>query len=75
MRRVATDADLRASLGRAGQEYWQREHSLERMVEDYEQVIQRACEVPEVSGMRTPRETGEGKLEALLAPFGVEKPW
>jgi glycosyltransferase involved in cell wall biosynthesis len=75
MRRLATDADLRASLGRAGQEYWQREHSLERMVEDYERVIQRACEVPEVSGMRTPRETGEGKLEALLAPFGVEKPW
>jgi hypothetical protein len=75
MRRLATDADLRASLGHGGQEYWQREHSLERMVEDYERAIQTACEVREVSGTQGPRETGEEKLEALLAPFGVAKPW
>ena len=75
MRRLATDADLRATLGRAGQDYWQREHSPEQMVQDYERVIQRACDVPEPSTARAPQETGEGKLEALLAPFGVEKPW
>ena len=74
MRRLATDADLRATLGRAGQEYWQREHSLERMVEDYERVMRRACEVRE-SGEVQAQETGESKLKALLEPFGVTSPW
>jgi glycosyltransferase involved in cell wall biosynthesis len=75
MRRLATDADLRASLGRAGQEYWHREHSVERMVEDYERVIRRAGEAREVAAVPESQQTGEGKLEALLAPFGVAKPW
>ena len=74
MRRLATDADLRASLGRAGQPYWQREHSLDAMVEDYERVMR---------GVRQAREgremadvpTGEEKLTSLLAPFGVQRPW
>ena len=75
MRRLATDADLRASLGRAGQDYWTREHSPERMAEDYERVIQQACAVRDGTGVRDAQENGEGKLEALLAPFGVRKPW
>jgi glycosyltransferase involved in cell wall biosynthesis len=76
MRRLATDAELRAQLGRAGQEYWQREHSLERMVEDYERAIHQACDVPEAtSSMHGTQEAGEGTLEALLAPFGVKRPW
>ena len=72
MRRLATDADLRATLGRAGQEYWQREHSLERMVEDYERVIAAA---PEVRPTPRAHEAGDEKLEALLAPLGVPRPW
>jgi glycosyltransferase involved in cell wall biosynthesis len=76
MRRLATDPGLRTTLGRAGQQYWQREHSLERMVEDYERAIHRAREAPEESdGVQCRHEAGEEKLEALLAPFGVRKPW
>ena len=63
-----------ATLGRAGQEYWQREHSLERMVEDYERVMRRACEVRESEEVQA-QETGKGKLKALLEPFGVTSPW
>lgn len=76
MRRLATDAELRATLGRAGQDYWQREHSLERMVEDYERVIRQGCDMAEPRAAADgTHETGESKLEALLAPFGVAKPW
>ena len=72
MRRLATDADLRATLGRAGQEFWGHEHSLERMVEDYERVI---GAVPEITPTPYVHEAGDETLEALLAPFGVAKPW
>jgi glycosyltransferase involved in cell wall biosynthesis len=82
MKRLAVDADLRAQLGRAGQAWWQREHSLEAMVEDYEKVlkvlgVQQVPEglVPEV--LEVPahlRVTGDEKLRDLLAPFGVESP-
>ena len=39
MRRLATDAELRARLGSAGQRYWRREHSLAAMLEDYRRVL------------------------------------
>ena len=42
MARLAADADLRRSLGTAARAYWEREHTVERMVEDYERVMQRA---------------------------------
>ena len=46
MRRLATDPRLRASLGAAGQRYWEREHSMPRMVEDYERVMAEAAALP-----------------------------
>ena len=46
MRRLAQDAELRERLGRAGQAWWQREHSLEAMVEDYERVVLEVLKVP-----------------------------
>ncbi len=72
MRRLATEAELRATLGRAGPKYWQREHSLERMVEDYERAM---AATPDVRPTPRAHEAGDEKLEALLAPFGVPKPW
>jgi glycosyltransferase involved in cell wall biosynthesis len=42
MRRLAQDADLRAQLGRAAREYWQREHTIEAMADDYDRVMREA---------------------------------
>jgi len=43
MRRLATDAGLRAAVGRGGRRYWEAEHTVERMVDDYRRVIDRAA--------------------------------
>jgi hypothetical protein len=42
MSRLAVDAELRSTVGRAGRAYWEREHTVARMVEDYERVMTRA---------------------------------
>ena len=46
MRRLGTDGDLRTRIGAAARRWWEREHTVERMVADYERVIARAIEVP-----------------------------
>jgi glycosyltransferase involved in cell wall biosynthesis len=46
MRRLARDATLRAAVGVAGRTYWSTEHTVPRMVEDYERVIARAAALP-----------------------------
>jgi glycosyltransferase involved in cell wall biosynthesis len=46
MRRLATDAALRASLGRGARRYWEAEHTVARMIEDYRRVIDRAAALP-----------------------------
>ena len=73
MRRLATDAELRQRLGRAAAAYWRREHSMERMVEDYGRVLDCAVGAP----LPTPdlpahlRANTTGHLHELLAPFGL----
>ena len=78
MRRLAADPELRERLGRAGQVWWQREHSLEAMVGDYERVVSEVLEVrgvPEVPGLPAHlRPDGDAKLRELLAPFDIESP-
>jgi glycosyltransferase involved in cell wall biosynthesis len=46
MRRLASDATLRAKVGAAGLRYWEREHSMPRMIEDYRRVIAAAAARP-----------------------------
>ena len=73
MRRLATDAPLRARLGRAAAAYWQREHSMERMLADYRAVIDRTLARP----IPSPRagwplhltDRGRRRLDQLLADF------
>jgi glycosyltransferase involved in cell wall biosynthesis len=75
MRRLATDPALRASLGAAGQRYWDREHSLPRMVDDYERALALAASVP------TPRvplpehlvTDGDRLLKEVLGGFGIDR--
>jgi glycosyltransferase involved in cell wall biosynthesis len=76
MRRLASDADLRARLGAAGRAYWQREHSQARMIDDYRVLLAAAAASP-VPHPPLPRHLlndGDGLLNALLANLGVASP-
>ena len=81
MRRLATDASVREQLGRAGQAYWQREHSIDVMVDDYVRIIEDAVSRPAGTPLDSPdvpahlHDTGERRLRALLEPFGIGDPF
>ena len=76
MRRLASDSALREQLGRAAREWWQREHSIEAMADDYERVMRQAAARPDplVDLPAHMRNRGDAKLRALLEPFGVPDP-
>ena len=78
MRRLAADPQLRAELGASGQAWWQREHSLEAMVEDYERLFHELRAVPATPAPPDLPEhlqaTGGQKLRQLLEPFDLESP-
>ena len=88
MRRLALDPALRASLGRAARTYWEREHSLDAMTDDYEKLLRLAhpAHLEHPAHLAHPahhahlahpthlRTSGDEKLRALLAPFGIESP-
>ncbi len=77
MRRLATDGELRASLGAAGRRYWEREHSMPRMLEDYERIL------ADAAGRPAPRVTlpehlvtnGDRLLKQVLGEFSVGAVW
>ncbi len=77
MRRLATDGELRASLGAAGRRYWEREHSMPRMLEDYERIL------ADAAGRPAPRVTlpehlvtnGDRLLKQVLGAFSVDAVW
>jgi hypothetical protein len=46
MRRLATDAALRDQLGRRARAWWEREHTVDRMITDYERAMARAVTLP-----------------------------
>jgi glycosyltransferase involved in cell wall biosynthesis len=52
MGRLGGDAALRTAIGREARRWWEREHTVERMTQDYERAIARAVHEPEpvVSG-------------------------
>jgi glycosyltransferase involved in cell wall biosynthesis len=76
MRRLATDADLRTQLGAAAASFWQQQHSPERMLTDYREVIARTLARPApkpLLGSHTRpahlADTGANRLHDLLEPF------
>ena len=76
MRRLASDAELRAALGAAGRAYWQREHAPERMIEDYRVVLAAAAASP-IPHPALPRHLvndGDELLKALMADLGLVSP-
>jgi glycosyltransferase involved in cell wall biosynthesis len=77
MRRLATDPELRASLGETGRRYWQREHSMPRMVEDYERVLAEAAATP-APRVELPSHLvtgGERVLDQVLVEFSLGALW
>ncbi|HSC28575.1 MAG TPA: glycosyltransferase [Vicinamibacterales bacterium] len=76
MRRLARDADLRDSLGRAAQAYWKEHHSGERMLEDYLRVVPAAMSrpVPHVDLPPHLIDAGQRRLELILERFGLPSP-
>jgi glycosyltransferase involved in cell wall biosynthesis len=77
MRRLATDADLRARLGRAARECWMREHSVDAMADDYERIMREAASRPD-PGVELPphmRDPGDSRLRTLIRPFGLAFPF
>jgi glycosyltransferase involved in cell wall biosynthesis len=81
MRRLASDAALRRSLGAAGRAYWEREHSVERMLDDYRHLLPNAAARPAgpgldaSKGMRLPAHLvtdGDRLLLGVLRDFGLE---
>jgi glycosyltransferase involved in cell wall biosynthesis len=77
MRRLATDPSLRASLGHAGQQYWLREHSMPRMVEDYERALAEAAALPppKVALPQHLVTDGDRLLTEVLSEFSLDVPW
>lgn len=72
MTRLAHDAELRAAIGGAARRYWEREHTVGRMADDYERLIQRAVERPITAPLLPPglRPDPSGHLRELVGPFG-----
>jgi len=73
MRRLASDAALRRTLGAAARRYWEREHSIPRMVEDYRRVLARAASRP-APAVTLPEHLvtgGDRVLRQVLQEMGV----
>ena len=52
MSRLARYADLRTTIGRAARAYWETEHTVARMADDYERVMARAAQLAPSTGPR-----------------------
>lgn len=76
MRRLALDAELRASLGRAARRFWAEGHTIAHMTEDYERVIAAAAAAPDpvrTAGLPPHLHAdGSGLVRRLAAEVGVE---
>jgi glycosyltransferase involved in cell wall biosynthesis len=74
LRALADDPLLRDTLGRAGRAYWQMNHTLDVMVRDYEQLIERAAASPAPAVTDLPphfTEDYSGTARAIVERFGV----
>jgi glycosyltransferase involved in cell wall biosynthesis len=77
MRRLGTDVQLRASLGRAARAYWLEAHSIDSMVADYRMLVADAIGRPASTISLPPhlRDDGRSMLDRLLLPFGLPCPF
>jgi glycosyltransferase involved in cell wall biosynthesis len=75
--RLATDPALREQLGRAGRAYWEQEHTVTHMVEDYLRAIAQAVTLPmpEAPLPRHLHPDPAAQARGILAPFGLPAPF
>lgn len=73
IRRLAQDVQLRQSLAMAGYKYWETEHAIGAMVEDYERLLPAAAAAPAPRPELPPHlvQNGAGTLAAIAAKFNV----
>jgi hypothetical protein len=76
MRRLARDADLRASLGRAARRQYEAQHTLPLMADDYERLLANAAArpAPDPTAIALPAhllDDHSGQLRRLLAETGI----
>jgi glycosyltransferase involved in cell wall biosynthesis len=71
MQRLATDAGLRDRLGLAARRYWEAGHTVERMVDAYDQLLPRARDRPALVGETAAHQRLEARMPvaALLHDF------
>jgi glycosyltransferase involved in cell wall biosynthesis len=75
MRRLASDAELRARLGADGRRYWQREHSVDAMLADYRRVLPVAAARPAPRPALPPHLVNDGAelLRKLTREAGLDR--
>lgn len=74
MRRLACDEALRRELGTRARAYWQRQHTLERMADDYELAIAAALQRPDPDRSHLPAHLisdGTALTGKIVEKFGV----
>ncbi len=71
---LGESASLRARLGAAARRYWEREHTLERMTDDYQRAISRAAAfgAPEVALPAHLRPDALAFARTIAEPFGPD---
>ena len=79
VRRIATDRDLRQTLGRTARLLWADRFTLERMVSGYERAMERVCctaadSPPRRAVPRHLRSDGTELASAILEEFGLDNP-
>ena len=75
MRRLATDAALRAELGREARRFWERRHTLAHMADDYRAVIARTIARPNPDRSALPAhllDDGTRLARRIVAEVGVD---
>jgi glycosyltransferase involved in cell wall biosynthesis len=75
MRRLASDPELRSDLGRSGHGYWQADHTLQAMADDYVRVIEAAAARPAPEPQNLPSHFVDDHSEPareIARRFGVD---
>jgi glycosyltransferase involved in cell wall biosynthesis len=77
MRRLATDRDLRAALGKAAADYWSANHSHDVMAADYARLISEGiCHAPAPQPLPDHLvDNAAGILRGVMQTFGVPLPF
>jgi len=75
LERLAADRPLRARLGTAAREWWQRHHQLEPMADAYLRLLSAAAEAvaPRISLPAHLANDGSGRVRSILSNIGLEQ--